>query len=111
MSNTAVEDYYATVQNQYGLLLGDGFGATEEEAKRGAHHAADAKLATSNPNWKWRKAKVRCVRNPLIGGWIDAAPCSWCGEKVRSFRNAPGAHKPDHKPDCAWLSTVAAKVC
>jgi len=103
-------DYYATVQNQYGLLIGDAFGATEDEAKSIANKKADEKIKTANPNWKWRKAKIRCGHNPLIGGWSDAAPCTWCGNKVRSYNNAQGAYKPDHKADCAWMATSAAKT-
>ncbi len=50
-------EYYATVQNQYGLLIGDAVGATPEEASRLAAEKADQTIRSANPNWKWRKVK------------------------------------------------------
>jgi hypothetical protein len=52
------EKFYAKILNQYGNQLGDGFGSTEEEARKKAHKVADNTLLWANPHWKWRKAKV-----------------------------------------------------
>ena len=54
------EKFYAKILNQYGNQLGDGFGSTEEEAKKKAHKVADNTLLWASPHWKWRKAKVLC---------------------------------------------------
>jgi len=54
------EKFYAKILNQYGNQLGDGFGSTEEDAKKKAHKVADKTLLWANPHWKWRKAKVLC---------------------------------------------------
>jgi len=59
MNNPEQESFYATVRNQFGLLLGDGYGVTREIALSHAKDKAKAKLATANPNWRWRMARVR----------------------------------------------------
>ena len=49
----------AVWRNQYGRPIGDGFGATREEALSKANEQAARTLANANPHWKWCKAKLR----------------------------------------------------
>lgn len=53
-------EWYATVQNQYGLGIGSAFGSTRKAAIKAAMRAAAEKLRTANPNWKWKAAKRSC---------------------------------------------------
>ena len=46
-----------------------------------------------------------------ITGWVDARPCSHCGNKVRNvWPGGQGTCVVDHKPDCVWLKTQAGKI-
>ena len=57
--------FRAEIFNQFKRRLGDGFADMEQEAIRLANERADAELRSSNPNWKWRKAKTTCRINTL----------------------------------------------
>lgn len=58
LTGTTMKRFWARVSNQYKRPLGDGYGATREEALKAAHAQADKELRSANPNWKWRKAHV-----------------------------------------------------
>lgn len=56
--------FYATIHNQYTRPIGRGSHVDRAEAIRLAHADADHTLKTANPNWKWRKARVKVQEMP-----------------------------------------------